>query len=313
MAGEHIEDLKINLMYMDNSKCEQAFQFLPEKRNDELENILSKSVDRDTAQSIINNPDTCLQLRNEYKQILQDRHDLRYLILKNQDDSVHLPVNVPRILWNAKEQFNIKPNSKSDLHPSYVLEKLENLFSELAPIPGVFITKDPLILEANRDSTWLLNTKQCIQTERLNREAFDWIIGEVKTRFEAALVNPGEMVGSIGAQSIGEPATQMTLNTFHNAGVSAKNVTLGVPRLKEIINVAKNIKTPSLKIHIQEEFKANMVEVTRFGGRIEHTTLSKLVKSSAIYYDPDPQRTIVSDDKDLIDLYNDVPTFDIDS
>ena len=66
MAGEHIEDLKINLMYMDNSKCEQAFQFLPEKRNDELENILSKSVDRDTAQSIINNPDTCLQLRNEY-------------------------------------------------------------------------------------------------------------------------------------------------------------------------------------------------------------------------------------------------------
>ena len=56
------------------------------------------------------------------------------------------------------------------------------------------------------------------------------------------------MVGSIGAQSMGEPATQMTLNTFHNAGNSAKNVTLGVPRLKEIINVAKNIKTPSMKI-----------------------------------------------------------------
>ena len=63
------------------------------------------------------------------------------------------------------------------------------------------------------------------------------------------------MVGSIAAQSIGEPATQMTLNTFHNAGNSAKNVTLGVPRLKEIINVAKNIKTPSMKIYLLPKYR----------------------------------------------------------
>ena len=47
---------------------------------------------------------------------------------------------------------------------------------------------------------------------------------------------------------MGEPATKMTLNTFHMAGVASKNVTLGVPRLKKIINVASKIKTPSLKI-----------------------------------------------------------------
>ena len=86
----------------------------------------------------------------------------------------------------------------------------------------------------------------------MSSEAFDWIIGEIKTRFEQAIVNPGEMGGPIAAQSLGEPATQMTLNTFHNAGISSKNVTLGVPRLKEIINVAKNIKTPSLKIYLQK-------------------------------------------------------------
>lgn len=61
---------------------------------------------------------------------------------------------------------------------------------------------------------------------------------------------PGEMVGALAAQSLGEPATQMTLNTFHYAGVSAKNVTLGVPRLKEIINVSKRPKTPSLTIFL---------------------------------------------------------------
>lgn len=65
-------------------------------------------------------------------------------------------------------------------------------------------------------------------------------------------VPPGEMCGVLAAQSIGEPITQMTLNTFHFAGVSAKNVTLGVPRVKEIINVAKNVRTPSLTIYLQE-------------------------------------------------------------
>ena len=61
---------------------------------------------------------------------------------------------------------------------------------------------------------------------------------------------PGEMIGTVAAQSIGEPTTQMTLNTFHFAGVSAKNVTLGVPRLTEIINISKNIKTPSLSVYL---------------------------------------------------------------
>ena len=67
-------------------------------------------------------------------------------------------------------------------------------------------------------------------------------MGEVESRFNLAHSVPGEMVGAIAAQSIGEPATQMTLNTFHFAGVSSKNVTLGVPRLKEIINISKSPK-----------------------------------------------------------------------
>ena len=68
-----------------------------------------------------------------------------------------------------------------------------------------------------------------------------------------AIAYPGEMIGTVAAQSIGEPTTQMTLNTFHFAGVSAKNVTLGVPRLTEIINIAKNIKTPSLSVYLAGE------------------------------------------------------------
>lgn len=228
-------------------------------------------------------------------------------------------MNVPRIIWNAKEQFNIRPHQKSNLHPAYAIKRLQSLMEELAPIPGVFIKKDPLILEANSDSTWLfkiylrslLSAKQVIQQERLTEDAFEWILGEIKSRFEQALVNPGEMVGSIGAQSMGEPATQMTLNTFHFAGVSAKNVTLGVPRLKEIINVAKNIKTPSMKIYLQDAYKTDQRAATLFGGKIEHTTLNDVVRNSTIFYDPNPHKTLVKEDEELIQQYNEVPTTDL--
>jgi len=65
----------------------------------------------------------------------------------------------------------------------------------------------------------------------------------------------------------------MTLNTFHFAGVSAKNVTLGVPRLKEIINVSKSIKTPSVKIFLKDNLCKNEKIVTELGSEIEYTTL----------------------------------------
>ena len=98
----------------------------------------------------------------------------------------------------------------------------------------------------------------------------------------------------------------MTLNTFHFAGISAKNVTLGVPRFKEIINVSNNIKTPGLKIFLREKYKTRESKVSKLGMQIEHTTLSHVVNQSAIYYDPNPERTVIPDDEMLVQLYNDV-------
>jgi len=160
---------------------------------------------------------------------------------------------------------------------------------------------DKYFSEANDNATKLmkiylrqaLSSKKLIVGENFNTPAFDWLLGEIKSRFEQSLVNAGEVVGSIAAHSLGEPATQMTLNTFHFAGVSSKNVTLGVPRLKEIINVAKNIKTPIMTIYLEEEFRKQEKAVMQVQGAIELTTLLDLVDSSQIYYDPDPKSTIV--------------------
>jgi DNA-directed RNA polymerase II subunit RPB1 len=198
------------------------------------------------------------------------------------------------------------------------MDELKKLSNELTAIPGVNVRADPLILQAKENSTWLfkiylrslLCTKNVIINERLDKQAFDWVIGEIKSRFDQAIVNPGEMIGPIAAQSLGEPATQMTLNTFHQAGVSSKNVTLGVPRLKEIINVAKNIKTPSMKIYLKDAYKRNETIANKFGAKIEYTTLSHILKGSSIYYDPNPSSTIVQDDEELLSLYQDMPQMD---
>ncbi|RLO10984.1 hypothetical protein DYB28_004359 [Aphanomyces astaci] len=79
---------------------------------------------------------------------------------------------------------------------------------------------------------------------RLTKAQCETLLRLSLTKYHRAMMEPGEAVGAIGAQSISEPGTQMTLKTFHFAGVASMNVTLGVPRLKEIINAGKNISTP---------------------------------------------------------------------
>ncbi|OBZ66630.1 DNA-directed RNA polymerase III subunit rpc1 [Grifola frondosa] len=91
------------------------------------------------------------------------------------------------------------------------------------------------------------------------------------TKYVKAKIEPGSTVGAVGAQSIGEPGTQMTLKTFHFAGVASMNVTLGVPRIKEIINAAKAISTPIISCKLvtaDSEASARIVK-----GRLEKTHL----------------------------------------
>lgn len=93
-------------------------------------------------------------------------------------------------------------------------------------------------------------------------------------KYNRSHVQPGEAIGALGAQSISEPGTQMTLKTFHFAGVASMNVTLGVPRLTEIINASKQISTPIITaplVQNDNEWTARLVK-----GKIEKTTLGQV-------------------------------------
>mmetsp|Transcript_27788 Transcript_27788/g.32419 ORF Transcript_27788/g.32419 Transcript_27788/m.32419 type:complete len:553 (-) Transcript_27788:349-2007(-) len=104
------------------------------------------------------------------------------------------------------------------------------------------------------------------------------------TKYDNASVPPGEAVGASGAQSISEPGTQMTLKTFHFAGVSSMNVTLGVPRLKEIINASKSISTPIITAKLVQD--NNKIGARVVKAVIEKTKLGDVSKYIKEVYAP---------------------------
>jgi DNA-directed RNA polymerase III subunit RPC1 len=122
----------------------------------------------------------------------------------------------------------------------------------------------------HEEAAWLLSYNVC----RITQKQIEKLLESSLYKYHRARMEPGEAVGAIGAQSISEPGTQMTLKTFHFAGVASMNVTLGVPRLKEIINASKAISTPIITAALvckTDERSARIVK-----GQIEKTTLGEI-------------------------------------
>ena len=88
------------------------------------------------------------------------------------------------------------------------------------------------------------------EINRVTESQVRTFLSRCREKYIKAKIEPGTCVGALGAQSIGEPGTQMTLKTFHFAGVASMNVTLGVPRIKEIINASKSISTPIITANL---------------------------------------------------------------
>ncbi len=110
------------------------------------------------------------------------------------------------------------------------------------------------------------------------------VIEEAVRRYKASLVAPGEAVGMVAAQSLGEPATQMTLRTFHFAGVRELNVTLGLPRMIEIVDVRREPSTPIMEIYLEPSLAKDKDAVLRMAGDIELTTVENVTRNVTIDY-----------------------------
>jgi DNA-directed RNA polymerase III subunit RPC1 len=110
---------------------------------------------------------------------------------------------------------------------------------------------------------------------KISQKALDCFIDLCLTKYHRSRVQPGHAVGAIGAQSIGEPGTQMTLKTFHFAGVAGMSITQGVPRIKEIINASTTISTPVITCELSNKLSESAARMVK--ARIEKTYLRDVI------------------------------------
>ncbi|XP_069652306.1 DNA-directed RNA polymerase III subunit RPC1 isoform X3 [Haliaeetus albicilla] len=112
------------------------------------------------------------------------------------------------------------------------------------------------------------------QLDRITPTQLEKFLETCRDKYMRAQMEPGSAVGALCAQSIGEPGTQMTLKTFHFAGVASMNITLGVPRIKEIINASKAISTPIITAQLDKDDDPDFARLVK--GRIEKTLLGEI-------------------------------------
>ena len=143
---------------------------------------------------------------------------------------------------------------------SYVDKKVDDVCDDLTPS----------LVEQLKDS---------LTKAKLTRKGVDEAIKEAVKNYRRALIEPGEAAGIVSAQSIGEPGTQMTLRTFHFAGVREQNVTLGLPRLIEIVDARKIPSTPMMSVYLDKKHRTSRDKAQEVATRITHTTLGDIASS----------------------------------
>lgn len=125
---------------------------------------------------------------------------------------------------------------------------------------------------------------ETVEKRNLDDKELDELVKKVKKAYDRAKVEDGEAVGTVAAQSVGEPGTQMTMRTFHYAGVAELNVTLGLPRLIEIVDARKKISTPTMAIFFEEETRGDEEFVRTIANRIGKSTMNDILQDFHINY-----------------------------
>ncbi len=133
---------------------------------------------------------------------------------------------------------------------------------------------------------------------KLKKAEKEKIIDEVVIDYERRVIDPNESAGIVSAQSIGEPGTQMTMRTFHYAGVAEINVTLGLPRLIEIVDARRAPSTPMMTIHLKSKVSNELSDVKRIAASIEMTTL---INVADVETDIANMQIVIRPDKSKID------------
>ena len=245
-----------------------------------------------------------------YNDLKSMRDEMRILQLKARSiysdlkEMYFQPVNYTRIINDIK---NLHGNSDEVLSPIYIIEQIEYIL-EHKNTPLIYYStaeKCPIKAEIEIKYKFLfrlalmeyLSPKRCIFEYELNKEKFDMIVNEIIESFNKNLVHPGEMVGVVSAQSMGEPLTQMTLSSFHKSGSGVVGLQ-GTPRIRELLGYTKNIATPAMLIYVKDKYKQDKVLINKIASNLRYTIMKDIVRKLEIIYDPNNTYS----EKDQIDV-----------
>ena len=213
--------------------------------------------------------------------------------------NVQMPVAFVHIINNVQAQQQINQNSMVDITP---LEAMDMISAGFRQLETLYYAPPTLLFKVMY--YYYLSPKELLLVKRFNRSALSILISVINLQYKRSIVAPGEMVGMVSAQSIGEPTTQLTLNTFHSAGVASKsNATRGVPRIEEILSLSENPKNPSITVYFKEDDESTPERVQEFIPLIEHTKLAEVVEYVEVCFDPDDLNTLIEQDRAVMSQY----------
>ena len=240
-----------------------------------------------------------------YNRILKYRDELRYIqkiYIQNYItiiDNYASPINFKRLIYDIINYKDIN-DKEENINPEYIYDKIDHILSYNTT--NLFnINNNNIKKKDEKEYKFLLtmflyeyiSPKIIIYKYKLSKYKFDILINQIIEEYNNSIVEPGEMVGSLGAQHIGEPSTQMTLNTFHATGSGVMGMQ-GVPRLRELISISKANKTPTMDIYLKD--KTNHKTANIISSYINLTVFNDIIESYSIIYDTNKNGIIKEDD-----------------
>jgi len=313
MDGCKIEVQIIDSIFKNNIELDLEYNL---KKSDNIEIHVTDEVLKSITK------DTYIRCNEHFEKIIDDKLFLIKKIFNYEKKNViNYPIPFRRIITTAHNRLlsiNIE-GVKTDLSPDYILDGINKIEEKL------------FIKNLNQGMRFLhillrlyLNPKKLIFQYHFTKEIFDYIVVQIIEYFNQAIAQPGEMVGIIAAQTIGELGTQMTLDSFHVSGTAAAvKATSGVPRLKEILSATKKTKTPTLIIYMKNDISCVINPVKNSNGdfndpridatkdhamniknSIEITKLSDILEYSEIYWDNgEYYETNIKEDQGIMNIY----------
>ena len=293
---------RIELIEYNDMKMKDVYKFEDIENQSYFENFMTPEVitimmDDMNYKNILN---------DEFEELWDMRKTLRYNYFNNTeaigDINTYIPINLHRVIPSQLIKFNVENYHLSDLTPQYVIDTYNKTFDDIIkylPEKNENWKLFKIIFKS------FLATKRVIKEYRMSKAVYDSIILLIKDKMLNALVQPGELVGIIGSQTLGEVSTQMTLNTHHSAGVGFGSliITEGIPRLREIINISKKLKNKNMSIYLKEEFSSNKDNARKVQSKFAYTKLSNILSKTEILYDNSKGITDKNEDYEFIKSY----------